>query len=89
VLYSFTGNDDGGFPVGGLVQGSDGFLYGTSAGYGADGAGTIFKISLSGNFTLLYSFTGGNDGGQPKAPLVLASDGNFYGTAEENGPDRY
>ena len=42
--------------------------------------GTVFKISATGALTTLYSFTGGMDGGHPKAGLVQGSDGNFYGT---------
>lgn len=89
VLYSFTGNDDGSYPIGGLVQGGDGYLYGTTTGEGQYYSGTIFKISLGGEFSLVYTFTGGADGSQPKGPLVLASDGNFYGTTAEGGSHSY
>ena len=89
-LYSFTGGNDGAYPEAGLVQGSDGNFYGTtSAGgtyvFGYKGYGTVFKISTNGVLTSLYSFTGGNDGGEPLAGLVQGSDGNFYGTTKNGG----
>jgi len=87
-LYSFTGGNDGSGPVAGLVQGSDGFFYGTTSGAtssGRNGDGTVFKISTNGALTSLYSFTGGNDGSKPVAGLVKDSDGYFYGTTSLGG----
>jgi len=63
-----------------LVQGSDGYFYGTTGAGGTNGDGTVFKISPNGTLTTLYSFTGINDGGNPQAGLVPGSDGTFYGT---------
>jgi uncharacterized repeat protein (TIGR03803 family) len=73
----------------GLVQGSDGYLYGTTAyggtnGVGYGGWGTVFKISTNGLLTTLYSFTGG-DGANPYATLVQGGDGSFYGTTLNGG----
>jgi uncharacterized repeat protein (TIGR03803 family) len=79
TLYFFTGFYDGGNPYAGLVQGSDGNLYGTTQQGGANGYGTVFKISTDGALTSLYSF-GGNDGANPQAALVQGGDGYFYGT---------
>ena len=91
-LYSFTGGSDGLSPQAALVQGSDGNFYGTTAGFANLGSGsfgrstgTVFRISSSGIFTNLYSFTGGSDGGSPQAGLVQGSDGNFYGTTFGGG----
>ena len=84
-LYSFTGGDDGGNPYAGLVQGSDGYFYGTTYQGGTNNWGTVFKISTNGALTNLYSFTGGNDGANPEAGLVQGSDGNFYGTTDAGG----
>jgi uncharacterized repeat protein (TIGR03803 family) len=85
TLHSFTGGEDGSGPVAGLVQGSDGYFYGTTAWGSTNGAGTVFKMSNNGALTSLYSFTGGNDGAEPRAELVQGSDGYFYGTTYGGG----
>jgi uncharacterized repeat protein (TIGR03803 family) len=96
-LYSFTGSNDGAYPYAGLVQGSDGYFYGTTqsggtTNYNPDtglyGYGTVFKISSNGALTSLYSFTGGNDGAYPYGGLVQGSDGYFYGTTYRGGAYR-
>ena len=94
TLYSFGsiqdayGNPlDGAIPRAGLVQGRDGYLYGTTyAGGYYGGYGTVFKISTNGAFTSLHSFTGsfGIDGANPSG-LVQGSDGYFYGTTPSGG----
>src|SRR5665213_1078577 len=85
TLYSFTGTNDGRGPNGGLVEGTDGYFYGTTAGGGTNGGnGTVFKISTNGALTSLHSFSGGTDGSQPEG-LVQGSDGNFYGTTDSGG----
>jgi uncharacterized repeat protein (TIGR03803 family) len=73
----------------GLTQGIDGNFYGTSSAGGTNGYGTIFEVSPEGNFTSLYSFTGGDDGANPQAGLVLGSDGNFYGTTSAGGTNAF
>jgi uncharacterized repeat protein (TIGR03803 family) len=85
TLYSFTGANDGANPYAGLLQASDGWIYGTTEYNGAFGNGTIFRISTNGSFTALYSFTGGNDGANPVASLIQASDGRLYGTTQFGG----
>jgi uncharacterized repeat protein (TIGR03803 family) len=87
TLHSFD-NTDGAWPEGGLVQGTDGNLYGTTS-YGANGqcgvgCGTVFKITPSGTLTTLHSFDV-TDGAYPLAGLVQATDGNFYGTTDTGG----
>jgi uncharacterized repeat protein (TIGR03803 family) len=84
-LYSFTGANDGNQPFAGLVQGSDGYFYGTTYYGGTNGMGNVFRISASGVLTNLYSFTGSNDGANPCAGLVQGRDGCFYGTTEYGG----
>jgi uncharacterized repeat protein (TIGR03803 family) len=85
VLYSFNGTGgDGENPLGGLVRGSKGNLFGTTSFGGAYGNGTVFKVDTTGNETVLYSFTGGADGGVPRAGLLRAQ-GNFYGTTKVGG----
>jgi uncharacterized repeat protein (TIGR03803 family) len=85
VLYSFSGGNDGGSPIPGLVQATDGNFYGTTYEEGADGYGTVFEITSSGAFTTRYSFTGGSDGGNPWGGLLQAADGNLYGTTQSGG----
>jgi uncharacterized repeat protein (TIGR03803 family) len=91
TLYSFCSQSectDGDQPHAGLVQGTDGNLYGTTYYGGANGQGTVFKITPSGTLTTLYSFcsqSGCTDGDDPYAGLVQAADGNFYGTTVSGG----
>lgn len=100
TLYSFcsqSGCKDGESLSSGLVQGPDGNFYGTTTGGGANnnaslcqniGCGTVFRITPTGELTTLYNFcslTNCADGNNPIAPLVLATDGNFYGTMPYGG----
>lgn len=94
VLHSFgPSNADGYLPEAGLVQASNGNLYGTTAEGGANtscasgaGCGTIFMISPSGSgYTVLYSFGAAGDGASPMAALIQGSDGNLYGTTSAGG----
>ncbi len=85
LLYAFTGGSDGELPLSGLVMDSKGNLYGAAYSGGADGWGTIFKISTTGVQSVLYTFTGNADGGSPEGPLVLDSQGNLYGAAQYGG----
>jgi len=72
-------------PAAGLVLGNDGLLYGmTGAGGGLGGFGTVFKMNTNGALTTFAVLTGTN-GGNPQSGLVLAGDGNFYGTSPEGG----
>ena len=84
-LSSFTGGNDGALPYSGLVQGSDGYFYGTTSQGGTNNLGAVFKISTNGALTSLYSFTGGNDGANPEAGLVQGNDGSFYSTTYSGG----
>ena len=87
VLYRFAGGKDGANPYNGLIQGSDGDFYGTTqSGGGANNYGTVFKITLQGEETVLYRFTGGKDGANPNyGGLIQGNDGNFYGTTLYGG----
>jgi uncharacterized repeat protein (TIGR03803 family) len=85
TLHSFTGTNDGGHPRGGLVQGSDGNLYGTTYSGGPFNDGILFRITTNGALTTLHSFTGATDGANPQAGLVQGSDGSFYGTTANGG----
>ncbi len=85
TLYSFTGVSDGSGPYAGLIQGSDGNLYGTTSYWGPSGGGTVFRITPAGAMTVLHSFTALGDGGYPNAGLVDGNDGYFYGTTLYGG----
>jgi uncharacterized repeat protein (TIGR03803 family) len=97
TLYSFCSELenglclDGGGPVAGLVQATNGNLYGTTPGGGANGAGTVFEITPSGTLTTLYSFCSGIclDGNNPNGGLIQATDGNLYGTTSRGGAHNY
>jgi uncharacterized repeat protein (TIGR03803 family) len=80
-LWEFTGCGDGGSPSAGLMQGSDGNFYGTTAGSGSGPSanGSVFRISPTGSLTVLHFFVG-SDGYNPNATLVQGIDGSFYGT---------
>ncbi|HEY6290633.1 MAG TPA: choice-of-anchor tandem repeat GloVer-containing protein [Terriglobia bacterium] len=87
TLFTFD-NSDGAAPMGALVQGTDGNLYGTTAAGGLYNQGTVFKITPGGVLTTLYSFcaqTNCPDGNVPEAALSLGTDGNFYGTTYSGG----
>jgi uncharacterized repeat protein (TIGR03803 family) len=95
TVVNFDGTN-GGNPAGSLIQGRDGKLYGTAFDGGSNtnniclvgGCGTVFRISARGTLTTLYSFcsqTNCADGANPAGPLVLGSDGNFYGITELGG----
>jgi len=86
-LHRFLVNGlvDGFIPLAGIIQGNDGWFYGTTVYGGTNGAGTVFKISSSGTLTTIYNFSGGADGGGPLAKLVQGSDGWFYGTTTPLG----
>jgi uncharacterized repeat protein (TIGR03803 family) len=83
VLHDFD-SAEGGSP-GPLIQASDGNFYGPTSNGGTTNNGSILKISPTGTVTVFYSFAGGQDGSQPGGGLVEATDGNFYGTLNQEG----
>jgi len=85
LIYSFTGGSDGGHPYAGLLRDSAGNLYGTTKYGGAFNAGTVFRINAKGTETVLYTFTGGADGGTPVGGVIRDAAGNFYGTTQLGG----
>src|SRR3984893_9326469 len=88
VIYSFAGNEDGEYTDTDLVIDSAGNLYGSSVLGGAFGSGTVFQLTPSRNrwiHTVLYSFTGGTDGGEPYKGVTLDAQGDLYGTAVTGG----
>src|SRR5580704_5214603 len=88
LIYSFAGGNDGEYLDTDLVIDSAGNLYGSTVQGGTHGSGTVFQLSPSGNswtHTVLYSFTGGADGGEPYKGVTLDAQGNLYGTAVTGG----
>jgi uncharacterized repeat protein (TIGR03803 family) len=90
VLHAFSPSaTDGQYPEGRVILDNAGDLYGTTAGGGSGcasgGCGTVFKKAASGNESLLYSFTGGEDGTSPAAGLARDSSGSLYGTTFHGG----
>jgi uncharacterized repeat protein (TIGR03803 family) len=92
TLHNFDGTD-GKVPIAGLVQATNGNLYGTTGSGGANGDGTIFKITPSGTLMTIYSFCPPpnrcTDGAYPVAGLIQGTDGNFYGTTSEGGANSH
>jgi len=90
-LHSFSG-PDGAYPAG-LIQGSDGYFYGSTESGGdtscsgryGPGCGNVFRMDSNGNITVLHSFAGLSDGSWPESALVQAADGSLYGTAAYGG----
>jgi uncharacterized repeat protein (TIGR03803 family) len=82
-IHSFT-DADGRLPVGSLLLGSDGRIYGAAAAGGDTFHGTIFRFDAQSQFTPLHSFDG-TDGNFPAAGLIQASDGLFYGMTDSGG----
>lgn len=88
TFCSQTNCADGSNPFAGLIQATDGNLYGVTTTGGTTGGGTLFKITLSGEFTVLHTFCSMKnctDGAGPEASLVQATNGTFYGTTDVGG----
>ena len=82
LLHSFAGvPTDGSYPIAGVTVGTDGNLYGTTSNGGTVNYGAIYEITPAGKETVLYSFcaVACTNGFSPTTPMVLHTDGNFYG----------
>jgi uncharacterized repeat protein (TIGR03803 family) len=97
ILYNFTGAPDAGYPNTGLVIGKNGVLYDTSSAGGDSGCqmygcGTVFSLtppaSPGGSWTetVLHAFSGGDDGGLPRAGPMIGGSGVLYGSTTAYGP---
>ena len=87
TLYRFTGQTDGGVPIGGVVFDSAGNLYGAVSTKGIADAGAVFRVSQQGSQwkeSTVYGFTS-SDGSTPESGLVSDGQGNFYGTSVRGG----
>jgi uncharacterized repeat protein (TIGR03803 family) len=84
VTHNFTGGSDGANPLSGFFF-AGGNLFGVASSGGNSGLGVVFRLSLSGQETVLHEFTGGTDGANPQGRLVMDRAGNFYGTTTAGG----
>ena len=90
VLYSFGDQaNDGVYPLGGVVLDKTGNLYGTTNIGGVSNRGTVFKVTPAGAETVLYSFSGGSDGCNPDAGVVIGKKNALYGTTPACGTKNY
>ncbi|HYA24968.1 MAG TPA: choice-of-anchor tandem repeat GloVer-containing protein [Terriglobales bacterium] len=89
ILHQFVNIRQGAYPQSGLVADAQGNLYGTSVYGGVFGFGTVFQLAPGANGmwkqTVIYSFTGLNDGAYPNGNVVLDSAGNVYGATTNGG----
>jgi uncharacterized repeat protein (TIGR03803 family) len=86
VLKSFDRSTEGAFPAGNLLQGRDGYLYGTTSSGADDRSGSVFRILPDGTgFTELKRFNRSTDGASPTSSLIQGRDNNFYGVAINGG----
>jgi uncharacterized repeat protein (TIGR03803 family) len=88
TLHTFTSGEDA-QPRGGLLQGADGNFYGTTWGgestHGAGQYGTVFRLTASGEFFTLHTFS--STAGFPLSALVQGADGALYGTTNPMWPE--
>jgi uncharacterized repeat protein (TIGR03803 family) len=87
TVYTFVDSANGANPTS-LVEGNDGFLYGTTNAGGANNQGVVFRVSKAGSLQVLHSFcslANCADGNQP-FNLVLGNDGNLYGCTTYSFP---
>jgi len=85
LLHAFTNGADGANPNAGVTMDSAGNLYGTTPKGGSAGYGIVYKIDTTGKETVLYTFTGGADGGSPYSGVMLDSAGDLFGTTQMGG----
>ncbi len=89
VIFYFNNNEpvmSGTFPRGDLIDGADGFLYGTLMQGGSAGQGTLFKIKSDGSsFSKIIEFDGANYGSSPASTLTRGTDGKLYGMTQGGG----
>jgi uncharacterized repeat protein (TIGR03803 family) len=89
ILHDFAGGSDGLTPFAGLVQTTDGNLYGTAGGGGVYKSGTLYKIAPDGTYTMLYSFSQKTVGREPKGTLLQHTNGTLYGTTKTGGASNF
>jgi uncharacterized repeat protein (TIGR03803 family) len=84
VLFTFPPITDGRLPIAGLVQGTDGYLYGIAGLGGTDNRGTLFRVTYTGAFTVVYNVNY-TDGCNAQVPLFQHTNGTFFSDSYECG----
>jgi uncharacterized repeat protein (TIGR03803 family) len=87
VLHVFARGNDGAYPFAELIADTQGNLYSTAPYGGSNNAGIVFRLAPDGTESVLYTFTGGNDGGTPQGGLIMDKKGNLYSTTVNGGAD--
>lgn len=85
VVWNFGGTLEGFLPAPNLIIASDGNFYGTTEGGGANDGGTLFKFTLAGTLSVVWTFGAGTDGAGPWSGVTQGIDGSFYGTTVLGG----
>ena len=85
ILHSFAGGTDGSGPQAGVAIDAQGNVYGTTYNGGTYNSGVVYKVTASGQESVLYAFTGCADGGNPYAAVTMDSGGNLWGTVYNGG----
>ena len=95
VIHTFANGNDGAEPWSTLIADANGNLYGTTTEGGTGVVGTVFELSppaqgqTKWTETVIYNFTGNNDGGEPFGAVLLGKDGSLYGTTAGYGQFNY
>lgn len=85
LLHNFS-NANGSYPLGSLIQSTDGSLFGMTNSGGSANAGTVFKINIDGSgHTVLYSFNSQSEGSSPVSSLVQGTNRDLYGISNQGG----
>jgi uncharacterized repeat protein (TIGR03803 family) len=85
-LFDFEGLNDGGNPVGSLIQASNGKLYGMTSIGGLNNKGVLFEYDISSNVSSIkFDFDGATNGSYPTGSLIQATDGKLYGMTSQGG----
>lgn len=85
ILYSFQGTTDGRRPLSNVIADREGNLFGVTENGGSHDEGTVYRVAPDGTETVIYNFTGGNDGANSDAGLVMDKSSNLYGTTPVGG----
>jgi uncharacterized repeat protein (TIGR03803 family) len=89
IIYSFDADIHGGVPIGPLMQGIDGKLYGTNTAGGTFSQGVVYSVTTGGGYKVLHNFQSATDGSSSSAGLVQGSNKFLYGVTSAGGANSY